>query len=105
MIPNISFPDEDEKNFWPIVLVRWVDSSATTNHVWYDLENALDKSKELGEESLFCYTAGIMLHEDDNSITVALSVNDTQCGNLITIPKVAVKSVTVLDSVERKDDL
>ncbi len=94
----------DEKKCWPVVLIEWYDSAGSTKTVWHDLEDEINTAKE-GEPGLFCYTAGILIHEDEKTITVTLSVTDTQCGNLIMIPKCSIKKHTVLESIERKDDL
>lgn len=77
MITNM----EKEKT---ILLVKWVDSASSS--CWQPLE-------DVDYTPIICTSVGFLIHEDDNSITLALNYgsNPQQVSNITTIPKCSIK--------------
>ena len=72
-----------------MILVEWTDSNVT--HGWHLEDDTLDNVVS------HCRTAGILVAENTESITLAMGVSD--CGSVletITIPRGCIKSIKKL---------
>lgn len=82
----------------PIVEVVWIDSTATER--WITLE---EMNAALDDDTLECRSAGYLLRDQDDRITILLS--QSSCGNVanaITIPRSAIRKMSVLKSSTKR---
>ncbi len=78
-----------------IVRVEWVDSAFAQG--WMDIEQA--KNHTISH----CTSVGILVHQDDEKITIMQSLSDKQdAGDGITIPKCSIKRMRMLKVKEVK---
>ncbi len=72
-----------------IVLIEWNDSN--------QLFGWLDRESHRNQTLSHCYTAGILIQEKPDSYVVALSGNQDNFGNSLTIDKKCVKRIRYLN--------
>ena len=81
---------------YPLVRVRWLDSSDCGHTGW----RRVDKLTPLEKEILDCITVGHLLGEDEKSLRIALSISDDDLPqmalDMITIPRCSVLEVECL---------
>lgn len=75
-----------------IVLLEWWDSAVTSGVAWQNLKAEQKRHRKGKKET--CWTAGFVLYEDEDVISVAASIHKEEVGPYITIPKVAIISRT-----------
>ncbi len=82
-----------------IVSIEWVDSMGQNGSQWAFAKEL--KPYRVG----VVYSAGILIHENEESVTIASSLlntgEDAQVSGLMTIPKVSIRTI---NGLERKDD-
>lgn len=80
-----------------IVYIEWLDSSGIDS--WSPIQDLEDG--QLAK----CRTAGILLFEDDEAITVALSVDDQHDNvlNALTIPRASITHRSAINDLEEED--
>jgi len=71
-----------------IVMIEWEDSCS--NHGWTEISNATYCKPAP------CVTAGIVIHEDSNKITVGLTVGEGTFSESMTIPRGCIKRIRKL---------
>ena len=82
-------------------VIEWIDS-ATHGDGWQDLEEVLDTIQKQG--ILRCYSIGWVIDEDDLTLTIAATWSPdyddkpSRVHGVMTIPKVAIKVRTVVQS-------
>lgn len=82
------FEGEDFRAY-PLVEVQWLDAEDISSG-WADKE---DVERSCPAESL---AVGYLFHKDKDCVKVIPLVNDTHCGNGVTIPAGMVKKITYL---------
>lgn len=80
---------------YKIVLILWVDSESDPD-VWTDRDASHRWAKEGMKGNA---TVGLLLAKNKVSITVAMSVNETECMRVLKIPMSEVRSVKDLGKV------
>lgn len=68
-----------------IVFIEWIDASTT--HGWSSLD-------DLGIET--CFSAGFLVRETDEDISIAAAISEHQVNATITIPKAWIKKKKVI---------
>lgn len=88
------------KQRFPLLLVEWEDAYAG-NHDWFKL-NTMPEAVQ----PLVVMTAGFLVREDEDRITLATSFSHDSAADLWTIPKPMIRKRTQLRvvEVERADD-
>lgn len=78
----------------PLVRVDWIDSVGQAG--WGDYNDDTD---------LYCVSAGHLVSKDRKRIVLALNRSAYGYGDYITIPRVAVRRITVLQTAKHAGDL
>jgi hypothetical protein len=95
---------ENPRNF-PIVAVRWIDSSAPTEGGWQTIENL----ENLKEDPLMCFSVGYLIDMNDFRIVLCNSYHESGKSigtmGLISIPGVAIDSLEyIYEPPEDRED-
>lgn len=80
-----------------LVEVEWIDSVSHCDKPWHSRQELSD-----GLDTLTCWTAGYLFHENDEHLTVTLSWGegeDGEVGMALTIPRRCIVSVRDLQHV------
>lgn len=75
-----------------IVEVQWNDSCALTE-VWVSKRDL----EEITLTTAECVTVGYVVQENEESISLAQSINDNQFGKIFTIPKGCITEILELE--------
>jgi hypothetical protein len=72
------------------VWVQWADAFTNVNYHWLDRDDYEPK------DGMLCESIGFVMHESEQSIVLAQSINDGCMDNLITLPRGMVLKVKEL---------
>lgn len=87
---------ESEIKSHSIALVRWVDSTYAAAG-WMSIEEAEEWAQK---PELVAVTAGILIHDSDTHVVVALSMHPDQVADMMRIPRCAIQSIEILRDFE-----
>jgi hypothetical protein len=95
-------PNEDFDTDYPMVAVKWIDSTTTSQGGWHRLDELIEEESEDGRYALHVYSAGYLVRETPIEYWVASSYfidheADTGIQGLIIIPKCSVLSIVKAD--------
>jgi aryl-phospho-beta-D-glucosidase BglC (GH1 family) len=72
-----------ERETLRMVWVKWIDAVVETNEHWI-WRNSW-RPRDAG--GLECHSIGYLIHDDEQSVVLAQSINDGAMDNLITLPR------------------
>jgi hypothetical protein len=88
-----------KKETLKVVHVKWEDSCSL--HGWQFHRTARDFSEESPSTQLMMNSVGMLLSSDNEGVTLYQSISPDCKGNIIKIPRCAVRRMKTLGSIER----
>jgi len=78
--------------------VKWLEELKPVAVLWVDSSGYSGWQDEIPLANLHCVSVGMLLENGEEAITLALNTSDQQIGDLMIIPKCAVKEIIELRS-------
>lgn len=76
--------------------VKWLEELTPVAILWVDSSGYSGWQNEIPLANLHCVSVGMLLDNGTESVTLALNTSDQQIGELMIIPKCAIKEIIEL---------